>query len=380
MKPARPYWTALLERTGEPLRIDREKGIIFGVRILGPTSVNGRRYTTEAMKTGASVYEGCQVRCNHPGSDGKPQPIESAFGVLRNTRHVPEETCDRGDLHYFSTHGMAPLVLEDVEKRMGVFGLSHNLPADGYEGDVDRDGVLVITKITAVESVDLVLNPATNDNLWEQRAAMKKLKLSAIVESLKLKKEAMAVLKKLYEDGDMAPDAEVEGPTDSTPEDMLKQGFKAACQSVLDGDGDMKTKLAKLKELMTAEEKLLASGEPAPEEEDDSEDVEEEEDDDEDKKKTEGRIRRLERENSAMRLCVTEGVQPTERLIEALAGMKSDEARKEFLAEHAGAKSLPEARQPRSATPKGGQPVTETIKFKDNKERGRFLRGGQLTG
>ena len=48
------------------VRVDRENGIIRGVRIIGLTSRNGRRYKPEALRQSIGLYEGVRVFQNHP--------------------------------------------------------------------------------------------------------------------------------------------------------------------------------------------------------------------------------------------------------------------------------------------------------------------------
>ena len=51
------------------LRIDRDKGIIHDVKVLGRDSKNGRVYTQEAMNDAAKLYEGISVNIDHRDPD-----------------------------------------------------------------------------------------------------------------------------------------------------------------------------------------------------------------------------------------------------------------------------------------------------------------------
>lgn len=146
------------------LKIDRDHNRIYGVKVLGYQSLNGRRYLPAAVKAAAPLYEGAMVNIDHP--EGKPTDQRSAydrFGKLVNVRYIENKGL-YADLEYLASHPMASRVLEAAEKMPDLFGLSHN--AEG-EGEDDDNGVFIIHKITEVRHVDLVADPATTRSLSE---------------------------------------------------------------------------------------------------------------------------------------------------------------------------------------------------------------------
>lgn len=146
------------------LRVDREKGCIYGVKVLGYQSLNGRRYLPEAVRKAAPLYEGAMVNIDHP--EGKPTDQRSAydrFGKLINVRYVDNKGLF-ADLEYLAAHPMASRVIEAAERMPDLYGLSHN--AEG-EGEDDDNGIFIIHKITEVRHVDLVADPATTRSLSE---------------------------------------------------------------------------------------------------------------------------------------------------------------------------------------------------------------------
>lgn len=178
-----------------PLKIDKDKGIIYRVKVLGRFSrnshgaaeaENGTEYTLQAMKSELPLIEGRKVKTDHPPdrtNPGKERTIDATFGVLRNCLIESDEHGDPaiwGDLHCLTTHPMYPRVLEDVEKQLGVYGLSHNAAASKERMDRDR-GLLVIEEIGIVRSVDLVDKPATNRNLWEGHSSHHRGKRKPVV-------------------------------------------------------------------------------------------------------------------------------------------------------------------------------------------------------
>ncbi len=153
-----------------PLRVDREAGVIYRVKILGWDSVNGRKYLPEAGKMALPLYEGAKCYCDHPAKATASRASHDALGMWR--KPVYEADGLYADLHYLRSHPMAERVVEDAERGMGVFGMSHNA-----DGDVEREGgVDVVKRITEVRSVDLVTDPATVSTLWEGRKVKVKVK------------------------------------------------------------------------------------------------------------------------------------------------------------------------------------------------------------
>lgn len=152
----------LTEQTAiAPRRVDREAGLIEGVRILGPDSKNGRHYSPRAMAEAARLYEGAPVNVDHPATERKDRPLAEAFGWIRNVRQEPGGVY--GDLHYLRSHPQAELVAEAAERNPNRIGLSHHA-----EGTVRMDGQRVIVEtVERVHSVDLVQTPATNAGLFE---------------------------------------------------------------------------------------------------------------------------------------------------------------------------------------------------------------------
>ncbi len=155
-----------LARSTSPLRVDRDAGIIYGVKVLGWDSDNGRRYLPEAGRAAIGLYEGAKVFLDHPAKkDNGPRSDADAFGRLHAVHWTTEGVF--GDLHFYTSHPMAERVCEDAEKidSLGVFGLSHNAQGEGET----VDGIFVIHRIVEVRSVDLVSEPATVRNLKESR-------------------------------------------------------------------------------------------------------------------------------------------------------------------------------------------------------------------
>lgn len=147
---------------GGLLSVDAKAGVVRGVRILGPESANGRRYSEAAIRGAARLYEGLHVNLGHHTQGGE-RPVTTRIGWLEAVRFSDGGL--RGDLHLLTSHPHATVVLEAAERRPDLFGLSHDA-----EGRARRkDGTLLVEEITAVRSVDVVCDPATTRSLFESR-------------------------------------------------------------------------------------------------------------------------------------------------------------------------------------------------------------------
>lgn len=152
---------------GAALRVDRQAGVIRGVKILGLASRNGRRYLAEALRGAVGLYEGAKVNINHPkGSPLAPRDYQERIGVLRRVEFRDTSTEAGGlfgDLHYNPRHLLAEQLAWDAENTPENVGLSHNVLAlVGRQGDET-----VVESISKVQGVDLVADPATTRGLFE---------------------------------------------------------------------------------------------------------------------------------------------------------------------------------------------------------------------
>lgn len=227
-----------------PSRIDRDSGLIEGVRILGPTSKNGRTYSAKAMEQAARLYEGAPVNIDHPRGEGKDRPVSDAFGWIRNVRQMPDGVY--GDLHYLKSHPQADVVAEAAERNPNRLGLSHHA-----EGAVRMDGAsVVVESVDRVYSVDLVQTPATNAGLFESEGKRMTIREAAEMagEEKVLAAEGM---------GEYADKPMKEGDGDY---------FGAMVKEVLDSDGDRSSKMKRIAAILKAQEMLMPDAPAVPEE------------------------------------------------------------------------------------------------------------------
>lgn len=362
--------------SGAPLVVDRARGVIENVKVLGFKSrnnhglqeaENGTEYTRECCERAVPLYEGADVLVDHATRRTEARGSADIFGQLRGVRLAEDGI--RADLHFLKSHPLADRVCEDVERGLGVYGLSHDASA-GRERFDRQNKRLVIESIAAVRSVDLVRKPATNRNLWESHedTTMPQTTLRELLESRRSKwsKPRRLWATRLLEDDMMAPsmDAPMDAPAAGGDEDdALWTGFKQAIDKLFDqyvaGEMDEKAVGKTVVEYLKAHKKLTSDTEPA------APDVQEEEDDDADKSDAD-KTESLKSENEslkrklAVRALIEEAkITPDKALLESLDELPLASARKLIERE----KARGTGGSPRSGgAPKGGGGAVPTGK------------------
>jgi hypothetical protein len=149
------------------LRVDRAAGVIRGVKLLGLTSRNGRRYREDALIDAVGLYEGAKVNINHPkGHPLSPRDYQDRLGVVRSVQFRSGDGLF-GDLHFNPKHALSEQLVWDAEHAPQNVGMSHNVLAR-----TTRNGdETVVEAITKVQSIDLVADPATTSGLYEHSVA-----------------------------------------------------------------------------------------------------------------------------------------------------------------------------------------------------------------
>lgn len=139
-----------------------QDNIIHNVKVLGLVSKNKREYLESAVKEAAGMYEGADVYVNHSMASRK---VEDKIGVLSGVSF--KEDMDKLKAGLFAKslilnpkHAETPKILWWAEHQPGKMGLSHSI--NGEQNDKRQ-----VTKITAVESVDIVAQPATTNGFHE---------------------------------------------------------------------------------------------------------------------------------------------------------------------------------------------------------------------
>lgn len=337
----------LIERTMQPsLKVDRERGIIFGAKLLGEKSANGRIYGQAVREKHKGIYDGAAIFLEHADENG--HLVTDNVGWSENIEVKPDGTF--GDVHLLLTHKETPTLLERAERRPGLCGISHEVKGDGR---IDKDGTLIVESMQGPAILAIVSNPATTQGFFESRKTTVAITIQKLFEralgtstETKLKGRIVALMEDDAAPVDMTLPVDAAPAEDASAEDQLKAGFRAAINKVLDDDSlDMKAKLAKVKEILTAEEKLLA--EPAAAETP-AETPAETDTTNESKTRAErDELNLLREEKAARKLCESLAFVPSELELDAIVGLKPD--RRKAYIESQKAKSA--VRTPRSGTP-----------------------------
>jgi hypothetical protein len=154
-------------------KVDIENGVLYGVKLLGEVSKNGRRYKPEAMKKAVPLYEGRKSYVDHPEHEklAEDRKFRDWSGEFRNARYV-EGRGIFADQHLRKEGDYFAGIIEAAQRFPTAVGYSH--VADGasrMDGDTE-----IIESITEVFSVDLVTDPATTAGFFESRRKPKTIK------------------------------------------------------------------------------------------------------------------------------------------------------------------------------------------------------------
>lgn len=150
---------------GSSPAVDRDAGVIRGCKILGVQSRNrpprNFSYPESTRAAAAKLYEGvvCNVDHHKPGTHIS---YHDRIGAFKSVECRQDGLY--GDFHFNPKHALAEQICWDAEHAPQNLGFSHIA-----DGKINRSDPAhpVVEEITAVESVDLVANPATTNGLFE---------------------------------------------------------------------------------------------------------------------------------------------------------------------------------------------------------------------
>lgn len=233
---AKPVAARITESLTAGARVDREAGVVRGVKLIGFESKNGRRYPPAILKAAVHLYEGAKVNLDHPesGDAGAARKYGERFGVIRSAKFV-EGKGIYGDFHYNPKHSVAEQFAWDAENNPESLGFSHH--ATLRLGDM-KNGIQTIEEIVAIRSMDLVADPATTTSLFEGYT--------------------------------MDDETAMQAPTSGDPKSQVRDAFKQMIIAAVDDSSlDMKATMKKISEIMKAQAKLMGVDAPAEEMDDD---------------------------------------------------------------------------------------------------------------
>ncbi len=335
-------------------RIDREKGCLRGVRLLGERSANAppfnHVYPRSTREAALYLFEGVRVNCDHPDPDKASQTrsVRDGMGFITNVREAGDGLY--GDWHFNPAHELAANVCWEAANNPRGIAFSIN----GQSGSKRRsDDGMIVEAIDALSSVDLVSRGATTNGLFESQRPVMKMSIRDLIEHLKYTRPGYARgLREVAESGLMTPDQQADAPLGDAPPDApgdepgdadhevaLKQGFRGAMLAVIDDDSmDMGGKIGKLKEIMKAQEKLMSGakggkggkGAECPPGDPGAKGGKGADEPDADDKKKDA-MESLRLQNRALHLLMESGIRPDRVLSKALEGCKNEAEIKELI-------------------------------------------------
>lgn len=150
-------------------RIDREKGIIRGVKLLGIRSKNRRDYDTPGVRVSAQkLLSGAAIYIDHPKTATDARSYKDKFGVVgKEVKYVPGQG-HFGDIHFNPKNQVAEQFIWDVLFAPNTFGMSINSAVKyADDGRRNKTGDQVIESIEVLRSLDVVTRPGTTDGIFE---------------------------------------------------------------------------------------------------------------------------------------------------------------------------------------------------------------------
>jgi len=163
---------ATLTATGNNLRgVDRTKSIVYGIKVLGFNSQNGRVYERKAIQEAIHLYNQCPVNKDHITD---APSFSDRIGWLSGPRLEADGLY--ADFHYNPhAEGIESFLWFAENNGLGDIGFSHMVQG---KWTLDPDGTERVVRIDRVKSVDLVANPATTKTIFESEVPDKISKLS----------------------------------------------------------------------------------------------------------------------------------------------------------------------------------------------------------
>lgn len=149
----------------EGATFDANSLVIKNVAFIGSESLNGYEYSEQALREIPPLLEGKPQYINHyiGNDESEPREIQELFSKAVNIRYIAEENKVRGDMHLVDT----PTIREEILPRMKHFKDQIGNSLVSYGEMSEQDGNQIVAHVSAVESADLVTDPATNKGLFE---------------------------------------------------------------------------------------------------------------------------------------------------------------------------------------------------------------------
>ena len=150
-------------------RIDREKGIVRGVKLLGVRSKNRRDYETPGVRVSAAkLLPNTAIYIDHPATATTARSYRDKFGAVGSkVEYIPGKG-HFGDIHFNPKHAAAEQFVWDVLNAPKTFGMSINSSVKYADnGRRNKNGDQVVESIEVLRTLDVVTRPGTTDGIFE---------------------------------------------------------------------------------------------------------------------------------------------------------------------------------------------------------------------
>lgn len=218
-----------LTATGNGLRgVDRDKSIVYGIKVLGFNSQNGRVYERKAIQEAIHLYNQCPVNKDHITD---APSFSDRIGWLSGPRLEADGLY--ADFHYNPhAEGIESFLWFAENNGLGDIGFSHMVQG---KWTLDPDGTERVIRIDRVKSVDLVANPATTKTIFESEVPDKISKLS---DEGYPQDQAVAIALDMARRGDIAeqPEKNMDATKMMQEENPVKEMYKEGDDLALAND------------------------------------------------------------------------------------------------------------------------------------------------
>lgn len=224
--------SATLTATGRNLRgVDRNQSIVYGVKILGFTSENGRVYERKAIAEAIHMYNQCPVNKDHIT---EAPSFSDRIGWLSSPRLEADGLY--ADFHYNPhAEGIDSFLWFAENDGLGDIGFSHMIQG---KWTLDADGTERVVRIDRVRSVDLVANPATTKTIFESETPNKEI---SEMDAANMMKEENP-MKALAKEDDIAPAPDTTSPSAEPAKEEPNLELLSKIVAVLSGEGSVEEK------------------------------------------------------------------------------------------------------------------------------------------
>lgn len=206
-------------------RIDAEKGILYGVKLLGRESRNNRIYGQAVMESAVPLYKGLKVYVDHPKNSEPDRSVDRWAGTIQNARQ--ENNAIYGDIKLRKKSPFFEGILEAAQEFPKDVGFSHVA-----DGETRLDGETeIVESIREVFSVDLVTDPATTAGMYESKRSKRTIKQA--IESLP-EGTARTHLIEMMDGGYIDGGSMMAEPEKTDPQSQIMTAFQAVLDVVLE--------------------------------------------------------------------------------------------------------------------------------------------------